>query len=282
MAIMVTLPPRVECAPVIKWAGGKRWLVPSLSPRIHQRLAKTGGRYIEPFLGGGALALDLGLPGMILGDVCKPLVTMYQAIRRSPNAVAWALETYRERGVDRANFLDVRTRTSHSLAVTAARFIYINKVGFNGLWRENRKGENNTPYGDGKPPKFPTVEDLRSAAHALAGAHIDLRPAIETIALAESGDVIYADPPYDGAFTNYAAGGFGPEDQRDLAVALYDAHERGAHIVASNSDTDRVRDLYAWAWVDAIKERHGIGAKAERRGQKPAVLIATDEELLGT
>lgn len=280
MASLVKLPPRAGYTPIIKWAGGKRWLVPSLAPRIHARLAQTGGRYIEPFLGGAALALDLGLPGMILGDVCVPLVTMYQAIRRSPTAVDWALTTLAARGLDREAFLEIRAATSLSQALTAARFIYINKVGFNGLWRENRKGHNNTPYGDGKSIKFPSLEDMRAVARAFATADLQLRPAVATIALARAGDVIYADPPYDGTFTGYAAGGFGPDDQAALASALHAAHGRGAHIVASNSATDRICDLYAWAWIDTISERHGIGAKAERRGLKPAVLIASDEQLL--
>ena len=274
-------PPRAACAPVIKWAGGKRWLVPHLAPRIHQRLAQTGGRYIEPFLGGGAIALDLGLPRMILGDVCQPLVTMYQAIRRSPGAVVWALQDYAARGLDRERFLQVRAQPSHSHVATAARFIYLNKVGFNGLHRENRRGGNNTPYGGGRSIKFPTAAELHAVAKALAHVDLQHRPALATIAHAQAGDVIYADPPYDHMFTAYNAAGFGPDDQAALAAALQAAHQRGAHVVASNSATERIHALYSWAWIDPVTERHRISAKATSRGATPAVLIATDEALLG-
>jgi DNA adenine methylase len=267
---------------VISWAGGKRWLVPRLAPRVYQRLAETGGRYIEPFLGGGAIALDLGLPQMILGDVCRPLVTMYTAIRRSPDAVLWALQDYIARGTDRERFLHVRATASHSHAVTAARFIYMNKVGFNGLHRENRKGVNNTPYGGGRRSiKFPSEADLHAVAKALRSADVQHRSALVTIALARAGDVIYADPPYDGTFTSYNAGGFSPDDQITLADALHAAHLRGAHVVASNSGTDRIYDLYRWAWVDPVTEIHRISVRANKRGATPAVLIASDEGLLG-
>lgn len=274
-------PPRAACAPVIRWAGGKRWLAPQLAPRIHQRLAETGGRYIEPFLGGGAIALDLGLPRMLLGDACRPLVIMYQAIRRAPEAVMWALQEYVAQGSSRERFLQVRATPSHSHVVTAARFIYMNKVGFNGLYRENRKGGNSTPYGGGRSIKFPTAPELHAVARALAGGDVQHGSAFALIARAQAGDVIYADPPYDGMYTGYNAGGFGPPDQTLLADALQAAHQRGAHVVASNRATDRIHALYAWAQVVPVVEQHKLSVKASTRGASAAVLIATDAALLG-
>ena len=170
---------------------------------------------------------------------------------------------------------------SHSHAVAAARFIYMNKVGFNGLHRENRKGINNTPYGGGRSIKFPSEADLHAVARALTGADLQHRSALATIALARAGDVIYADPPYDGTFTQYTAGGFGPDDQAALAAALQAAHQRGAHVVASNSATDRIYELYRWAWLDPITESRTISVKANTRNAVAALLIASDETLLG-
>lgn len=274
-------PPRAVCAPILKWVGGKRWLAPRLAPRIHQRLAETGGRYIEPFLGGGAIALNLGLPRMLLGDACRPLVVTYQAIRRAPDAVIWALQEYAAQGCSRERFLQIRAAPSHSHVMTAARFIYMNKVGFNGLYRENRKGGNNTPYGGGRSIKFPTRAELHAVAQALAGADLHHQSAFALIMQARAGDVIYADPPYDGMYTSYNAGGFGSADQDALADALQAAHQRGAHVVASNRATDRIHALYAWAQVVPVVEQHKLSVKASTRGASAAVLIATDAALLG-
>lgn len=266
--------------PIIKWAGGKRRLAKTLAPRIHARLASTGGRYIEPFLGGAAVALHLGLPRMILGDVCHPLMEMYMTLRNHPRAVSWSLQAFIDRGTDRDSYLYARDQALTSPVMRAARFLYINKLGFNGLHRENRRGRNNVPYGSGKP-KFPTPDEIHAVAVALADADLAVRSALETIAQAGPGDVIYADPPYDGTFTAYTGDGFSADDQAHLAVALYDAVTRGAHIVASNNETDRVRDLYAWAWIDTVVEQRRIAAKVEGRADCPTLLIASDEELLG-
>src|SRR4051812_30875638 len=88
----IVISERKRCKPLIRWAGGKKWLVPFLSPMICERLSATRGNYVEPFLGGGAIALDLGLPNMVLGDVCKPLVNMYKAVVRNPGVVFWNLQ----------------------------------------------------------------------------------------------------------------------------------------------------------------------------------------------
>lgn len=269
--------------PLVKWAGGKRWLAKRLAPRIQARLDSTGGRYIEPFLGGGAVALHLGAPNdMILGDVCAPLIDMYRAVQRNPGAVYWSLKTLIDRGTDRETYLDTREHPTPSLAVAAARFIYLNRLGFNGLHRENRAGRNNVPYGGGssRAPKFPTQDEIKAVSVALADSTLACQSAIVTIEQAKAGDVIYADPPYDGMFTQYSAGGFTDEDQEALARALHAAHERGAHVVASNNDTERIQRLYAWAWIDSIVEHHKISRKADTRGPRTAVLIASDEGLL--
>lgn len=276
------LAPPAECLPVIKWPGGKRWITSIIGPGVHARLATTGGRYIEPFLGGAAMALHLGLPCMILSDVCRPLITMYQAIRVNPDAVDWALQVYIARGTDRGSFETVRNTVPPSHSLAAARMIYLNKLAFNGLYRENRSGEFNVSYGDGRKVKFPNRDELRAASRALAGADIRLRDCIGTINVARAGDVIYADPPYYGTFTSYTSGDFRPSDQARLAVALRRAHERGAVVLSSNSDHEAVRDLYSWAFVTPLAEHHGIGATADRRGKKPAVLIVSDQTILGT
>jgi len=252
-----------------------------LSPCIYERIAVTGGRYIEPFLGGGAIALDLGLPNMLLGDNCQPLITTYFAIRKSPSAVAWALKSLVDRGTDKESYLRVRAEESRSPVIAAARFLYLNRFGFNGLYRENRKGKFNVPHGgDRSSASVPDVEALTAVSNALKGAELRLADFRETIAAARAGDVVYADSPYYDTFSGYTAGGFADEEHVALAAALYAAHERGAAVIASNSDHERVRELYSWAFVTPVHERHAVGATAERRGLRPAVLIVSDETIL--
>lgn len=275
------LPPRAQCTPFLKWVGSKRWLVPMLAPSIYERIAKTRGTYLEPFLGGGSIALDLGLPNMVLGDNCKPLVTTYLAIRKSPQAVAWALKTLVDQGTDKENYLRVRASESPSPVLTAARFIYLNRFGFNGLYRENRSGKFNVPHGgDRSSASVPDVEALTAVSNAFRLADLRVADFRTTIEKATDGDVVYADSPYYETFSNYTAGGFLEEDHVDLAKALRAAYDRGATVIASNSDQERVRELYDWAFVTPVHERHAVGATGERRGMRDAVLIVSDETFL--
>lgn len=275
------LPPRAGCTPPLKWVGSKRWLVPLLSPCIYERLAATGGRYIEPFLGGGAIALDLGLSNMLLADNCQPLIVTYHAIRKSPSAVAWALKNLVDKGTDKESYLRVRAEESRSPVVAAARFLYLNRFGFNGLYRENSKGKFNVPHGgDRSNASVPDVEALTAVANALKGADLRLADFRDTIAVAQEGDVVYADSPYYDTYSGYTAGGFSDEDHVALSQALGAAHARGVAVIASNSDHERVRELYDWAFVTPVHERHAVGATAERRGLRPAVLIVSDDTIL--
>jgi len=277
------VPTLVGCQPVVKWAGGKRWLVPLIADPINIRLAATRGRYIEPFLGGGAVALSLGLPKMILGDCCQPLVAMYRAIAKNSQGVAWALQTLIEQGTDKETYLRIRATQYPNPAFAAARFIYLNKTGFNGLYRENSRGEYNVPYGktsNGAKRSYPSIETISQVAAAIKTSDIAVRDFRDTIAFAKAGDVVYADPPYYDTFSDYTAEGFGDAEHVALADALREAASRGAAILASNVDHERIRELYAWAHVLSLTERHVVGAKAERRGARNAVLIVSDVTLV--
>jgi DNA adenine methylase len=277
-------PPRTGCLPILKWAGGKRWLAPIIAPGIYERLAVTGGRYIEPFLGGAAIALDLGLPNMILSDVCKPLVEMYHAICKAPGSVSWSLQVMIDQGINAENYYAIRAASYPNRVRAAARMIYINKLGYNGLYRENKRGQINVPFGkssNGSDKRsLPSPEELVAVAAALAKARITTDDFRVTIEQAQRGDVVYADPPYLGTFSGYSAGGFDDDEHVALAAVLQAAHERGAVVIASNSDNERVRALYDWAFVTPVEERHVIGATGARRGKRPAVLIVSDETIL--
>jgi DNA adenine methylase len=270
-------PPRAGAAPILRWVGGKSWLVPLICPGIHRYLRRSLGRYIEPFLGGAAVALDLGLPRMILGDLCAPLIDMYRTVRSSPKNVAHVLRQMKE-----TDYYKVRGADFHrpgSIA-TAARFLYLNRTCFNGLYRENKRGKFNVPKGD-IIPRFPTEKDLQSVQSAFLRADLAVASYQETIEQAKRGDVVYADPPYLGVYDGYNATGFGLLEHRQLAECLGRAVERGAAVIATNSDTEEVRRMYADMFATPVEEQRTVAAKGSSRGRAKALLITSDESLLG-
>ncbi len=265
--------------PFLKYVGGKRLLVPELGPVIGTKLSETKGCYIEPFLGGGAMALYLGPHDMVLADGSARLVAMYQTIQRCDPAEI--RETLNDLGkcIGEDAYYSVREAFNAGIEDPiehAAAFIYLNKTGFNGLYRENSDGGYNVPYG--KPANrtgslFPSLHDLKLVKAALQGSVIcgwDFEALIEG---AEEGDVLYVDPPYDGGFSQYIAAGFSTEDQIRLARALERASLRGVTIIAHNANTELILGLYQWATVTALDEKRPIAAAPEARQDAPCVII---------
>lgn len=275
--------------PLIKWAGGKASLVSTLVPAIEAHLHETQGRYFEPFLGGGAVAWALGRSGMVLNDALEPLIEMYCAVRDDPAQVAWALSALAVAGVDEANYYRVRDLRPDTPVLRAARFLFLNRTGFNGLFRTNKSGEFNVPYGrdkyresaiqsrsrDAITSLFPHKGKFEALSDLLRTCVITCDDFEAVIAQARAGDLVYADPPYDGTYNAYTAAKFSDEDQERLAAALYRAAQRGVAVVTSNADTERVRYLYhEWAQLDVIGERRSINADKRGRGRVPCLLIA--------
>lgn len=289
-------PPRAKASPIIKYAGGKRWAVPLFAPGIYRRLAKTGGRYVEPFLGGGALALDLGLPGMIVADLCGPLIGMYRAVASQPAAVAWALSALAAKGTTEEAYYRIRDQRPTSPIVAAARFIYLNKLGYNGLYRENSRGDFNVPYGkqsyressvtrkgrDAVESLFPSKGRLEAVSRAFKASDVLCQDFGATLAPVEAGDVVYADPPYAGTFEAYTKDGFSADDQARLAGDLQACRDRGAFVLATNADTPEIRELYAWATVMPTAELRAVNSDAKGRGRVGCVVVASDPEMLGS
>lgn len=222
---------------------------------------------------------------MILGDSCEPLIALYQAIIKDPYAVWHALRLLISQGTDEATFRRVRAKTFTTPAQIAARIIYLNKLCFNGLYRENRRGIFNVPYGrnsDGSAhDNFPTPEHIVAVHMALATSTIGVRDFSDTISKARPGDVLYCDSPYYGTFSGYASKGFNDDEHTRLADSLHSAATHGVAVIASNIDHARVRELYDWATIVPVDERHVIGATGARRGLKSAVLILSEPNVLG-
>ena len=265
--------------PFIRWVGGKSKLLPELLKLVPE----TFGTHHEPFLGSGALFFALQPPRAILSDANNRLTCTFGAIQRDLDLVLSSLRVYAEMYAKHgapfylhARGADLDAMESHELA---ALFIFLNKTGFNGLWRVNASGKYNVPAGEFKRP--PTVCDepcLRACSKALAGATIvnsDFR-AVEERAVA--GDLAYFDPPYipvskTSDFTNYTADGFKHSDQialRDLALRL---KRRGVHVLLSNSDTPVTRELYTGFELHATSRGGGMNSDTAKRGRVGELLI---------
>ena len=282
MARVVRAAPHVQevvASPVVKWVGGKTRLLPDLLARIPERF----GRYYEPFAGGAALFFRLAPKRAVLADANHDLIGLYTAIAKDVGAVIRRLEIHREAHSE-AHYYEMRARwndreVSWSTPERAAAFIYLNKTCFNGLWRVNRKGEFNVPFGKYTNPTICDEENLRAVSLALQDAVITSLDFEKTTLPAKRGDVAYFDPPYvpvsaTANFTAYTAGGFGFEDQvrlRDVAMRL-DA--RGVHVLLSNADVPLVRELYKGFRVEEVQAPRRVNSKGGKRGNVGEVLIS--------
>jgi DNA adenine methylase len=275
---------RLHAKPLIKWVGSKRGMVKLLSTSIYRHLQVTHGRYIEPFLGGAAVALDLGLPAMLLSDLSAPLIDCYEWIRKNPRTVDLWLTVYKTRGTDKAAYLNQRAEIPSSKLKQAARFLYLNAVGFNGMWRVNSHGLMNVPHGhpasDAQGYSFPSLEDIMNFGEALIDTDLRCCHFSEVIKLAKSGDAIYADPPYFGVFTGYTEHGFSLQDQQQLSDMLRDASARGVAVLSTNSDAPEIREMYSWAFVTTTQEARRINCDVTKRSKVDCVLIASSSDLI--
>jgi DNA adenine methylase len=235
--------------PFLRWPGGKRRLVAVLRQATPSDVRKR--IYHEPFLGGGALFLALQPSLSYLSDANPHLMACYKSIRDNPDQVAAYLTQHLE-STSEAYYYGVRdlyNRTGNS-AAQAARFIYLNKTCFNGIFRVNRKGEFNVPYGWKEPPWLPSREDLRRVSKALKNASLTTASFDDTLESLGVNDFVYLDPPYPplngtSYFTHYTTDRFGEIDQCRLATCVAELHERGAKFLMSNADTPLIRDLYS-------------------------------------
>jgi DNA adenine methylase len=226
--------PKAGAIPPLKWAGGKRWLVPHL---ITLRLAHKTGRYIEPFCGGLAVALALRPSQAVLNDLNPHLINFYVQVQRG---LQMRIEMRNEEQLfysHRARFNQLVGNGKSESSEAAQLFYFLNRTCFNGLCRFNRRGEFNVPFGQHKTINYATdFSELRAAVSDWTFLSTDA-----TGLRLEPGDFVYADPPYDVEFTTYSAGGFSWADQ--VRTAEWLAGHRGP-VVLSNQATNRVVKLY--------------------------------------
>jgi DNA adenine methylase len=277
--------PDPVASPVIKWVGGKTKLLPELTARMPDRFE----RYYEPFVGGAALFFRVAPERAVLGDANADLIACYGAIATDVGEVTRHLICHADRH-GAARFAEVKRAwnersASFTAAEVAAMFVYLNKAGFNGLYRVNAKGEFNVGYGK-RATYEPDLEALELAAAALRRADLRAGDYRETLRDAEPGDFIYIDPPYDATFASYTASkhGSGADDQADLAFEVRTLARRGVKVMVSSSDTPRIRTLYAGLRIDVVQAARAINCDGAGRGKVDELIItagyAPDESQL--
>ncbi len=264
-------PPR---SPFLKWAGGKTQLVPVLAKHIPTRF----DRYLEPFVGGGSMFFHLRPKIALLNDLNEELMITYQVVRDRVEDLIALLRSY---PYSKEFYYRLRLQDPARLdaVARAARLIYLNRTCYNGLYRVNKQGRFNVPFGDYKNPTICDVEKLRSASSALEGVLL-FSENYKTFLERESqtGDFIYLDPPYQpiavySDFKRYTSAFFYERDQRELADLTRKLVERGCHVLASNSDTPLVRRLYYGFQVHTVGARRNINKKADGRGEVNELVI---------
>ncbi len=264
--------------PLLKWAGGKRSLVErilSYFPDDHVECS-----YHEPFMGGGAVFFSLEPVGGSVNDINPRLMNFYKVVRDSPEELIEVAGGYR---YDKEEYYRLRSRFNIrpvDLVEDAALLLYLNKTGYNGLYRVNSKGEFNVPFGRYKNPTIVHPERILSASRLLRDVDICCGDFLYLLEAAEAGDLCYLDPPYMPAsstahFTDYSAGGFTEEDQRRLRDMCVELNSRGVVFVQSNSDTEPVRDLYTGTGFElvSLRTRRMISSKVSSRSKGHDLLI---------
>lgn len=255
--------------PILKWAGGKTQLLSELRTKVPNRFE----RYIEPFFGGGALFFALEPVSAIIADVNPELINLYRAVANNVDDVVEELKVHQN---DEAHFYSVRKIDWRELstAAAAARTIFLNKTCFNGLYRVNRRGEFNVPFGRYANPRLIDEEALRAASSALQRATIvegDYKAVLSEHA--RQGDLVFLDPPYlpvseYSDFKRYTKEQFYEEDHRELAEEVRRLQDLGAHVILTNSNHPLVHELFAGLEIEVIQtKRHVSSDAAKRRGE---------------
>lgn len=260
--------------PPVKWAGGKGQLIPQFAPLFPKQKFNL---YIETFVGGGAVFFHLLPLKAIIIDNNPELINFYIIVRDKLQALLADLEKHQN---NEEYFYSIRALDPDKLDAVcrASRFLYLNKTGYNGLWRVNKKGKYNVPFGQYKNPKIADKENLQQVSRVLQQTEIILGDFSKALDFILPGTFVYLDPPYhplseSANFTSYTASSFGAYDQRRLAEVFKQLDERGCLVMLSNSDTLFIWELYKGYDIKIVNARRAINCSAEKRGPIPELVI---------
>ncbi len=274
------------CAPVLKWAGGKRQLLKDIKKHIPERFST----YYEPFFGGGAVLFELQPNRAVVNDINEELMNVYLVIRDHVEELIEELRNHEEKNSEEYYYeireLDRDKEKYNQLSniKRASRIIYLNKTCYNGLFRVNSQGQFNVPYGRYKNPDIVNEVTLRAVSNYFNKANITFKCGDfeETVKGARKGSFVYFDPPYDpisdtSSFTGYDLNGFNKEDQIRLKKLCDKLNERGVKFLLSNSATKFILGLYDGYNIEIVQANRAINSKGDKRGKVDEVLVKNYE-----
>ena len=269
---------RTVLRPFVKWAGGKGQLLTALDWLLPPRFSA----YHEPFLGGGAVFFHLRPSAAYLSDQNEELINTYRIVRDQVEELLISLGKHKN---ERDYYYSIRALDPQDLdrVERASRFIYLNKTCYNGLYRVNKQGRFNVPFGKYKNPRYADADNLRAASAALQHARVlEVADFSQTLKRAGAGDFIYFDPPYvpvseTARFTSYTADSFGLRDQIRLHHVFTQLDQMGCYVMLSNSDTPTIRELYRGFRCETVKAHRFINSNKHRRGHVTEVVVVNYE-----
>jgi DNA adenine methylase len=271
-----------EIPKFVKWAGGKGQLLEQFEPLFPKKIT----RYIEPFVGSGPVFFyvvqKFKPKEVIIADINKELIAAYKMIQKFPEELIIELKQHAEyhKVQGKKYYLTIRSTDITELPdlEIAARFIYLNRTCFNGLYRVNSKGGFNVPMGAYKNPNITQEDNIRKASKLLKGVKIKLMSFEKVISLAKKDDFVYLDPPYyplnKSSFTTYTSNNFLEEQQNLLKEVCLKLHKKGCFVMQSNSDTEFIKELYKDEFkIHFVKASRMINRDASKRGKINEVVI---------
>jgi|SRR5690554_2154404 len=269
----------LQLQPFLKWAGGKRQLLPT----IRRYIPRQFSTYYEPFVGAGAVLYALHPVKAVINDINTELINCYRVLKEAPEELLQDLAQHKN---DVEYYYQIRDQDrkssfKHFSAVQrASRIIFLNKTCYNGLFRVNSAGHFNVPFGRYKNPKILDEQGLKAVSRYLNENKVEiLNTDFErAVDLGEKGDFVYFDPPYDpisdtSSFTGYSLNGFGREEQRRLRKVFGELDKKGCYVLLSNSATEFICDLYKDYKIVTVSANRAINSKADGRGKIDEVLV---------
>jgi len=273
---------RNEIPKFIKWAGGKGQLLDQFEPLFPKKI----NRYLEPFVGSGAVFFYIiqkfKPKEIIISDINEELINAYEIVKTDVERLIVELKQHKEhhRVEGKKYYLTIRVTNPNELPVLerAARFIYLNKTCFNGLYRVNSKNKFNVPMGSYKNPDIVQEDKLRLVSELLKNVSIKIMPFENVVNLAKKEDFIYFDPPYyplekRKSFTAYTKYTFLEEEQQKLAKVFTKLDKIGCFVMLSNSDTKFIKNLYLDYNIHLVQATRMINCNGDKRGKINEVVV---------
>lgn len=273
--------------PFVKWVGGKGKLIPDLE----NFFPKKFNNYFEPFVGGGALFFYLtqsrSIPSASINDINPKLIITYNEIKNNPKKLILLLKKielkYKKLSQEKQKifFYEIRgkyNKNNLDKLNTTAYLIFLNKTCFNGMYRENSKGEYNIPFGDQKNPTICDEENILAVSKCLKNTEITNLSFEKAVNKCKKGDFVYFDPPYypintTSNFTGYSKSTFGQKQQEKLADVFKKLAKRGCFVMLSNSNTTFIKDLYKNFHINYLDAARSINSKGSKRGKIKEIVV---------